>query len=455
MKKLLVAILVAFVGFVSADQYSKWVDDEVKELITKQERDAFKKLKTDAEKDKFETDFWARRDPSPNSPTNEFKDFYESNYKYVKETLKQPVDSDVGMTYLLLGNPTKVEEEGDKSPKNRILIYQDTPRGVITGETKIKFEPDEDNGTYSFADAKTAKDLLEKAREYYAQLSTLAGQQQATTAAPQPAAPAVGALPPVTTPEVKAALDAAATGNAPTAIPVTAIVDSFMTSTGESFVTIAAETTADVASAHAGVRILDASGTLIEEEEKPFAATTEKAGYFQTSMPLKGGDYTLVVGVASGSNAGGVKQSFKVPDRSSALSISSLIISKEHKVLPEAAVEKEPYTFGKIKIEPSVDHVFSKKEEMTVAYEVYNFQIDPATGNPNLEVTISFQREGGKLLQAPPEPMRGLVTGKKINTGTTFALSSLAPGKQKLMISVTDKLKNQTTTAETSFELRE
>jgi len=360
------------------------------------------------------------------------------------------------MTYLLLGNPTKVEEEGDKAPKDRILIYQDTPRGVITGETKIKFKPDADNGTYSFADDKTSKELLDKARNYYAQLSTTAAQQQpAAGAAPQPAGPAVGALPPVTTPEVKAALDAVAAGNAPTAIPVTAIVDSFMTSTGESFVTIAAETTADVAAAKAGVRVLDASGNLVEEEEKPFAATTEKAGYFQTSMPLKAGDYTLVVGVASGSNAGGVKESFKVPDRSSALSISSLIISKEHKVLPEAAVEKEPYTFGKIKIEPSVDHVFSKEEEMTVAYEVYNFQVDPATNNPNLEVTISFQREGGKLLQAPPEPMRGLVTGKKINTGTTFALSSLAPGKQKLMISVTDKLKNQTATAETSFELRE
>ena len=82
----------------------------LKDLITKQERDAFKKLKTGREH-KFETDFWARRDPSPNSPTNEFKDFNEANYKYVKETLKQPVDSDVGMTYLLLGNPTKEKKK--------------------------------------------------------------------------------------------------------------------------------------------------------------------------------------------------------------------------------------------------------------------------------------------------------------------------------------------------------
>lgn len=452
MKKLLLILIFAFVAAASADQYDKWLNDEVKILITKPEKDAFKKLKTNEEKEKFIADFWAKRDPSPNSPTNEFKDFYEANLKYVKETLKLPLDSEVGETYLLLGNPTEMKEEGEEDPKDRILIYKDTPRGVITGEVQIKFEADEDTGKYVFTDGKAAKELLEKARNYYATLSTTA----AATTTPQQTVPApTQALPPVTTPEVKAALDAAAAGNAPTAIPFAAIVDSFMTSTGESFITVAASSTADVSSARIGVRVLDASGAIVKEEEKPFPSSSERGGYFQTSMPLGAGEYSLVIGVVSGSLAGGSKQAFKVPDRSSALSISSLIISKQHKILPEAALEKEAYTFGKIKIEPAVDHAFSKKEEMTVAYEVYNFDVDPKTGNPNLEVTISFQREGGKLLQAPPEAMRGLVTGKKINTGTTFALGSLAPGKQKMTISVTDKIKNQTATADAWFELKE
>ena len=453
MKKILLILIFAFVAAASADQYDKWLNEEVKVLITKPEKDAFKKLKTDAEKEKFIADFWAKRDPSPNSPTNEFKDFYESNLKYVKDTLKIPLDSNVAETYLLLGSPSESKEEGDEDPKDRILIYKDSPRGVITGEVQIKFRFDENIGKYEFSDGKTAKELLEKARNYYATLSTTA----IASATPQQTAPVAvtQALPPVTTPEVKAALDAAAAGNAPTAIPLTSIVDSFMTSTGESFITVAASSTADVSSARIGVRVLDASGAIVEEEEKPFASSLERGGYFQTSMPLGAGEYSLAIGVVSGSVAGGSKQTFKVPDRSSALSISSLIISKQHKVLPEAALEKEPYTFGKIKIEPAVDHVFSKKEEMTVAYEVYNFDVDPKTGNPNLEVTISFQREGGKLLQAPPEAMRGLVTGKKINTGTTFALSSLAPGKQKMTISVTDKLKNQTASADAWFELKE
>lgn len=455
MKKILLILIFAFVAAASADQYDKWLNEEVKYLITKPEKDAFKQLKTDAEKEKFQEEFWAKRNPTPNGPTNEFKVFYEANLKNVKDTLKVPLDSDVGQTYLLLGSPSETKEEGAEDPKDRILIYKDSPRGVITGEVQIKFRFDENIGKYEFADGKTAKELLEKARNYYATLSTTAPATAASTT-PEPAAPAtMQALPPVTTPEVKAALDAAAAGNAPTAIPVVSIVDSFLTSTGESFITVAASSTADVSSARIGVRVLDASGAIVKEEEKPFASSTERGGYFQTSMPLGAGEYSLAIGVVSGSVAGGSKQAFKVPDRSSALSISSLIISKQHKILPEAALEMEPYTFGKIKIEPAVDHTFSKKEEMTVAYEVYNFDVDPKTGNPNLEVTISFQREGGKLLQAPPEAMRGLVTGKKINTGTTFALSSLAPGKQKMTISVTDKLKNQTASADAWFELKE
>jgi GWxTD domain-containing protein len=464
MKKLSIFMIFAFVAVASADQYSKWLDEEVKVLITKQEKDAFKKLKTDQEKQQFITDFWAKRDPSPNSPTNEFKDFYEANLKFVKENLKMPVDSDVGEVYLLLGNPTQVKEEGTEDPKDRILIYQDTPKGVITGEVQIKLSVNEDTGKYEFFDSKKTEELLEKARDYYAQLSANAGEQTAASAsasaaqhpaAPSPAAPSPAALPPVVTPEVKSALDAAVAGNPPVTVPVKIIVDSFMTSTGESFVTVAADSTADVSAAKIGIRVLDSSGAPVEEEEKSFASIGERPGYFQTSMPLPPGDYTVAVGVAAGAASGGAKQTFKVPDRSSALTISSLIISKAHKVIGTAAPEMEPYTFGKIKMEPSIDHVFSKNEEMTVAYEVYDFQVDPATGNPNLEVTISFQREGGKLLQAPPEPLRGLVTGKKINTGTTFALNSLAPGKQKLTISVTDKLKNQTASQEASFELKE
>ena len=55
MKKILLILIFAFVAAASADQYDKWLNEEVKVLITKPEKDAFKKLKTDAEKEKFQS----------------------------------------------------------------------------------------------------------------------------------------------------------------------------------------------------------------------------------------------------------------------------------------------------------------------------------------------------------------------------------------------------------------
>ena len=74
MKKLACFLLIAFATVVFADKYDDWVNVDVKAIITKPEKDAFKKLKSDAEKEKFIQDFWAKRDPSRGTPENEFKD---------------------------------------------------------------------------------------------------------------------------------------------------------------------------------------------------------------------------------------------------------------------------------------------------------------------------------------------------------------------------------------------
>ena len=49
MKKYLVFLLMLITAAVYADQYDKWIDETVTVLITKEEKDAFKKLKTNEE----------------------------------------------------------------------------------------------------------------------------------------------------------------------------------------------------------------------------------------------------------------------------------------------------------------------------------------------------------------------------------------------------------------------
>src|SRR5678815_5381075 len=55
--------------------YVDWVDD-VGPILTQSERDAWKKLETDEEREKFIEDFWRSRDPDPDTEENEFKEQY-------------------------------------------------------------------------------------------------------------------------------------------------------------------------------------------------------------------------------------------------------------------------------------------------------------------------------------------------------------------------------------------
>jgi hypothetical protein len=54
--------------------YKKWLDEDVVYIITPEERTAFKQLSNDEERDNFIEAFWQRRDPTPDTEENEYKE---------------------------------------------------------------------------------------------------------------------------------------------------------------------------------------------------------------------------------------------------------------------------------------------------------------------------------------------------------------------------------------------
>ena len=54
--------------------YRKWLNEDVAYIITDEERQAFKRLQTDEEREQFIEQFWLRRDPTPDTVENEFKE---------------------------------------------------------------------------------------------------------------------------------------------------------------------------------------------------------------------------------------------------------------------------------------------------------------------------------------------------------------------------------------------
>lgn len=45
--------------------YQRWLDEDVRWIITDQERADYQSLKTDQQRDQFVESFWTRRDPPP------------------------------------------------------------------------------------------------------------------------------------------------------------------------------------------------------------------------------------------------------------------------------------------------------------------------------------------------------------------------------------------------------
>lgn len=92
--------------------YKKWLDEDVPYIITGEEAATFKQLSTDEERDNFIENFWYRRDPTPDTPENEFKEEHYRRIAYANEHFPSGVPgwkTDRGRMYITWGPADQVE----------------------------------------------------------------------------------------------------------------------------------------------------------------------------------------------------------------------------------------------------------------------------------------------------------------------------------------------------------
>ena len=68
-----------------AQYYKKWLEEDVLYIISPDERKVFKDLSNDEERENFIEDFWNRRNPSPRSGRNVFKEEHYRRIAYANE----------------------------------------------------------------------------------------------------------------------------------------------------------------------------------------------------------------------------------------------------------------------------------------------------------------------------------------------------------------------------------
>src|SRR5271165_4505918 len=102
--------------------YKKWLNQDVVYIITPEEKAAFKALSNDEERDTFIEQFWLRRDPTPDTPENEYKEEHYRRIAYANEHFAAGIPgwrTDRGRTYIMWGPPDQIESHAAGGTYNR------------------------------------------------------------------------------------------------------------------------------------------------------------------------------------------------------------------------------------------------------------------------------------------------------------------------------------------------
>jgi GWxTD domain-containing protein len=100
--------------------YRKWLTEDAAYIITNAERATFRGLQTDAERERFIEQFWERRDPTPGTVENEFKEEHYRRIAYSNENFSDGTlpgwKTDRGRIYIVYGPPDEKESHPSATP---------------------------------------------------------------------------------------------------------------------------------------------------------------------------------------------------------------------------------------------------------------------------------------------------------------------------------------------------
>jgi len=94
-----------------ATPYRKWLDEDVAYIVSDEEKKAFKQLDTDVAREEFVEQFWERRDPTPGTSENEFKEEIYRRIAYANDhfsTVMPGWRTDRGRIYIQYGPPDEI-----------------------------------------------------------------------------------------------------------------------------------------------------------------------------------------------------------------------------------------------------------------------------------------------------------------------------------------------------------
>ncbi len=466
-------------------------------LLVPGEREVLKSLKDDQDRREFQKIFWARRDPSPGTPTNEFEDVVRAVWKRSDDLFSYPnqkgSETGCGQVLALLGRPEEILGKGDvprqptAGPQSQpdgqpapapasgrmfdnmaylregstrepeTWVYRDRPAlpyHFTSAELRIAFDSE-----CRFAEGGIVAADLQRAASALVTRPDL-GYSQASDGRLVPLAAAAAAAPSLS----GAGAGARALLAAPRQdFPLVAETKLLMRGPkGESY--LAGLLRASPPASGAPIRFsvaaqaADAGGQVAASAAREVAATPEADGSLVSSwgLTLKPGRYTVTVATLLAGGPGSASTlEVEVPDFGGTVLVASpLVLYPDEPPAPGAADARDPYAalqLGPMRLHPRLGNVFEAKDALMVVATLHGAKLDAATGQAGLKTRYSVLKDGKPVARGAQDVF---TKSDAVASVGPIPLAGYAPGAYVVRLDVTDTVANQTLRQEAAFEIR-
>ena len=469
--------------------YSMWLREDVAYIITDEERQAFTRLQTDDEREQFIEQFWLRRDPTPDTLENEFKEEHYRRIEYANEHFASGIAgwrTDRGRIYITYGPPDEIESHPAGGPYDRPIdegggriatcpfekwryrhiegigtdIAIEFVDSSLTGEYRMALDPSEKDALQHVPNANQAASSQVRPPDsrQFDRLIQYVGVQRS----PRVRFRDLEAL--VTTNirynvlPMKVRADYLRLTDSTVLAPVTIqfenndlqfkVQDNLARATVNLYMRVTTMTRRPVS--------VQEDVVTVESQVGMLQQTGKRSSVYQKAFFLAPGSYRLNVVAKDviGGNINNFELALRVPQfERGKLAASSIVLADLIEKAPSRAVGSGQFVMGAWKVRPRISRSFQRGESMGIYFQVYEM----AGSRPNGTLEYQVIQNGANVpvleikeeMSAVPNASAQQVTVEKL-----FPLAGLEPGEYTLKIVITDRNRNQALTPTATFSVR-
>lgn len=496
--------------------YKKWMDEDVIYIITDEERKTFKNLNTDEEREQFIEQFWLRRDPTPDTMENEYKEEHYRRIAYANERYASGIQgwrTDRGRIYITFGAPDEIESHPSGGSYSRPMEegggetstfpfekwrYRYLEGAGLGTNVEIEFVDTTMSGEYRMSMDPSEKDALLYVPNAGLTMMEQMGMSSKTDrftrtdgthlgTGRQPMTESMGEFqrleryaalqkaPPIKFKDLEAAISSKITYNV---LPMLARADFFPATSNSVMTNITLQfTTKDLqfkqkdnvstAAVNIYARITTMSRRVanvfedVVTMEVPTALLQEASNgvrMYQKSVPLAPGMYriNIVAKDVTGGNMNNYEMALNVPRlEDDKLMTSSLVLSDVLEKVPTRQIGTGQFVIGSSKVRPRVGEAFKQNEKMGIYMKLYNLGADETTHKVLGDVTYEIIKAGdnSKVIDFTEDLTSLEGSSSQMTIEKLLPLQSLPPGRYVLRLKVNDKVRNQTLSQSAEFSV--